>query len=270
MPEYSILFAPSEGKKPGGNPFAPDMFDYRSSNTFNFYHALEGARRHLIDTLHRVINQGTEMGPILGVKGVALEKAISANLEIYHAPLMAALDRYGPGVMYKATNFSGLPTGAQRRLLEHGIIFSGLFGLLRPDDLIPRYKLKIDASIPGIGKVSQFWRPHISKILNNQLTGTFVWNLLPKAHQEAWEDQHVYREMILVRFFEEKKGERVPVTHNVKTLRGQLINYIVREVGSDLTMFEEWRHPSGYKEEESERTYYEATKTRTLTFVKKT
>ena len=48
---------------------------------------------------------------------------------------MSALDRFSPGIMYEAMNFQALPTGAQRRLLENGIIFSGLFGLLRPDDL---------------------------------------------------------------------------------------------------------------------------------------
>ena len=29
---FSILLPSAEGKQPGGNPLAPDMFDYRASN----------------------------------------------------------------------------------------------------------------------------------------------------------------------------------------------------------------------------------------------
>ena len=78
-----------------------------------------------------------------------LQEAVDATGEIYRSPLMAAIDRYNPGVMYAAMQFPELPTGAQRRLLENGVIFSGLFGLLRPDDLIPNYRLKMDASVEG-------------------------------------------------------------------------------------------------------------------------
>ena len=31
MPNFTILLPPAEGKQDGGNPFAPDMFDYRTS-----------------------------------------------------------------------------------------------------------------------------------------------------------------------------------------------------------------------------------------------
>ena len=37
-----------EVKKAGGNPFAPDMFDYRTSNTFNYFSELNRDRRGLI------------------------------------------------------------------------------------------------------------------------------------------------------------------------------------------------------------------------------
>ena len=58
MPKFSILLPPAEGKQEGGNPFAPDMFDYRTSNTFNYFHQLKPERRKLIDHLHSVIKSG--------------------------------------------------------------------------------------------------------------------------------------------------------------------------------------------------------------------
>lgn len=246
MPSFSILLPPSEGKQPGGNPFAPDMFDYRTSNTFNYFNELNPERRALIDAVQQTIAGGEGLEEIFGVKGEALADAMAVNQEVYNAPLMSALDRYSPGVMYKSMDFAGLPTGAQRRLLENGIIFSGLFGILRPDDLIPNYRLRMDAALPVIGKVSQFWKPVLSPALNRALEGNFVWNLLPGVHEDAWEDDHTYAKMIKVKFFTERDGERQPVTHGVKPLRGQLVNFIVRESLETLGPLQEWRHPEGF------------------------
>lgn len=269
MPNFSILLPPAEGKQPGGNPFAPDMFDYRTSNTFNYFHDLNTERRKLIGVLQETIRSGdVEMGKLLNLQGEALDQAVAVNQEIYNAPLMSALDRYSPGVMYKAMDFTGLPTGAQRRLLENGIIFSGLFGLLRPDDLIPNYRLRMDASLPGIGRVSRYWREHMSALLNRTLKGQFVWNLLPSMHQEAWSDEHPYDAMVTVRFEKEDKGTRHAVSHGTKPLRGQLVNFIVRETLEEVEPLREWTHPAGYLFDEEAYAYDETTKIHQIVFVK--
>lgn len=228
MPGFSILLPPAEGKVPGGNPFAPRMFD-RGSSTFNYFSGFNPERRTLIAALHQTIEQGDGLAELFGVKHEYLEAAIEANRSVMDSPVMSALDRYSVGVMYKAMDFNNLPTGAQRRLLEHGVIFSGLFGLLRPDDLIPNYRLRMDATLQGVGKVAAYWREVLSPELNTLVKGRFVWNLLPKIHQDAWADAQTYAGMAQVRFFTVKDGERKPVTHGVKPLRGALINYIVRE-----------------------------------------
>ncbi len=269
MPNFSILLPPAEGKVTGGNPFAPDMFDYRSSNTFNYFHDLNPERRRLIDALLAFMEQQDDdaLSAFFGVKGDVLAEAVEANRSLYQAPLMSALDRYSPGVMFKAMDFGRLPTGAQRRLLENGIIFSGLFGLLRPDDLIPNYRLKMDANLPGIGRVGTYWREHLSTLLNQTLEGRFVWNLLPGVHQDAWDDTHTYEAMVTLRFFKMVDGERKPVTHGVKPLRGQLVNFIVRETLEDLELFQEWTHPAGYRLDPEASSFDEATRTHHLVMV---
>ncbi len=55
MPNFAILLPPAEGKKTGGNPFAPDMFDYRSSDTFNYFNDLNPERRTLIDAVQQAL-----------------------------------------------------------------------------------------------------------------------------------------------------------------------------------------------------------------------
>lgn len=246
---FSILLPSAEGKEPGGNPLAPDMFDYRSSNTFNYFSDLNPERRALIDALQAQIREGDEgeLEKLFGVKGDALQEAVDANLNVYGSPLMAAVDRYSPGVMYASMDFAGLPTGSQRRLLENGVIFSGLFGLLRPDDLIPNYRLKMDATVAGVGKASTYWRPALSDQLNKLLAGQAVWNLLPGTHEAAWDDAGTYGRMIRVKFYREDDGERKAVSHGVKELRGALVAFIVNETADSVDALEDWEAPGGYE-----------------------
>ncbi|WP_263819351.1 YaaA family protein [Salinibacter sp.] len=266
MPDLTVLLSPADQKQPGGNPFAPDMFDYRTSGTFNYFDDLNPDRRELIDTLQAVVDEeGDEaLGEVFGVEGYELEEAIRVNDEIYDAPLMSALDRFSPGVMYAAMDFANLPTGAQRRLLENGVILSGLFGLLRPDDLIPNYQLGMEASLPDVGPVADYWRPIISPMLNESLEDRWVWDLLPEVHRDAWTDEHTYTARVEVQFERVEDGERVPITgEDLEVQRGQFVNFIVQETAEEMEDLREW------SEEESDEltfdedasTYDEDTKT---------
>lgn len=266
MPNLAILLAPAEGKQPGGNPFAPDMFDYRTSGTFNYFEDLNPERRRLIDALQTVIDEDEEaLEEVFDLEGYELEEAVRVDSEIYDAPLMSALDRYSPGTMYAAMDFANLPTGAQRRLLENGIIFSGLFGLLRPDDLIPNYRLSMNAELPGVGPVSEYWHERMSPLLNKALGDRFVWDLLPAVNRSAWDDEHAYEARVRVKFLDD--GEPVDdETHDI--MRGHLVNFIVRETAEDLEELLEWESDEGYRYEEDESTFDEATKTWTITIHK--
>lgn len=246
---FSILLPSAEGKQAGGNPLAPDMFDYRASNTFNYFSDLNPERRALIRAVQAHVEAADDAGreALFGVKGDALAAAVDATANVFGSPLMAAIDRYGPGVMYRAMEFTSLPTGAQRRLLENGVILSGMFGLLRPDDLVPDYKLSMGARVDGIGKVSAYWRPLLSPALNALLDGQAVWNLLPSSHEEAWDDTGSSARMIRVKFVREVDGERKPVTHGVKELRGALVGYIVTETADHVDALDFWEAPDGYE-----------------------
>jgi hypothetical protein len=271
MPNLTVFLAPASQKQPGGNPFAPDMFDYRTSGTFNYYDSLNPERRKLIDTLHQLIDDADEeqLAEVFGLEGPMLEEAIEIDDEIYDAPLMSALDRYSPGIMYAAMDFANLPTGAQRRLLENGVIFSGMFGLLRPDDLIPDYRLGMDVEIPGLGPVTEYWRERISAILNENMKGRWIWDLLPDLHRSAWDDEHAYEARAEVQFVYNEDGDHVPIEEEeVDIQRGQFVNYVVRETAEDLEDLREWDdHPDDFVFDEDASSYDSDTKTWTLVMV---
>ncbi|TDI73741.1 MAG: peroxide stress protein YaaA, partial [Bacteroidetes bacterium] len=67
MPNFSILLPSSDKQISGGNPLAPDMFDYRTSNTFNYFSDLNQDRRALIAALHGALeNTDVDKEALLG------------------------------------------------------------------------------------------------------------------------------------------------------------------------------------------------------------
>jgi hypothetical protein len=183
---------------------------------------------------------------------------------------MSALDRYSPGVMYAAMDFANLPTGAQRRLLENGVILSGLFGLLRPDDLIPNYQLGMDAALPDLGPVADYWRPVVSPILTDSLEGRWVWDLLPEVHRNAWTDEHTYEARVEVTFERENDGDREAITgEDLEVQRGQFVNFIVQETAEEMDDLREWTEEESDELafDEDASTYDEETKTWSIVMV---
>ena len=116
--------------------------------------------------------------------------------------------------------------------------------------------------------MAAFWKPRLSPLLNQTLEGRFVWDLLPGAHRDAWDDAHTYAQRVQIKFYDETSGERKAVSHNVKPLRGQLVNFIVRETLEDLGPLLEWQHPAGYRYDEAASTFDDATRSGVLAFVK--
>ncbi len=245
MVKFSILLPPSDLQNKHGNRFAPDVFDYREKTTFNFYHQLISERRALIDTIHRAIEVDGEdtVAEVLGSPG-----AVRVMKNVYSAELMAARKRYEAGPFYSALDFQGLPTGAQRRFLENSIIISGLFGVLRPDDLAPEYVLPINASIPGFGRVSDYWRPVISPLLNDAIRGSFVWDMLAEEQRSAWDDGRTYRERAQVKFYDRQGAE----SNDTLLLRGKLVHHLVQQNTDGLESIKSWndKDSQGYRFDE--------------------
>ncbi len=233
MAKFSLLLPPSTLQTRDGLRFAPDVFDYRESTTFNFFHLLIGERRTLIDAVHRAIEVDGEevMAEVLGGN-----EALQAMKNVYLAELIAARRRYAAGEFYGAVDFQALPTGAQRRFLENGVIISGLFGVLRPDDLIPPYGLPIDAHVPGFGSVADYWRPLITPLINDAIKGKFVWDVLPDTHHRAWEDHQTYHSKARIRFVDRAGQE----PEDVIRLQGKLLHHLVQQNSIGIPAVVSW------------------------------
>lgn len=205
-----ILIPPSEGKAPGGRrpPWAPGT----------------GTLPDLDPARLRVL---TALGD-----GVAAE------------PTLPAMQRY-TGVLYRELDWASLPADARRRARSDLLTFSGLWGAVGPTDPIPHYRLKMAASLPGLGKLSTWWRPQLTAALTPRLRRRTVWDLLPIEHSAAWTPAAVpYRRRITVRFVDEHD---TTVSHWNKLLKGALVRRLLTEPASDPLDLASWEHPLGYR-----------------------
>ena len=212
---------------------------------------LDEPRRTVLDALVATMDQPADaLGRLLGVKGDALAAATAANQSVLTSGTRRAIDRY-TGVLYGALDHASLPTAAKRRLGAQVLIASGAFGLVAPGDPIPDYKLKMGAALPGLGKLSTWWRPHIDAALGPLIARRTVWNLLPNEHAAAWSGADARTREISVRFLDEveRDGQRslVMVSHWNKLLKGALVRHVLINQLSDPAGLGDFDHPQGYR-----------------------
>lgn len=87
---------------------------------------------------------------------------------IESGPTMPALDRFD-GVLYEGLAAPTLGSAARDFARDHLVVASALFGLVRPDDPIPAYRLSPDSRLPIASRAATslkaLWREPISAVL---------------------------------------------------------------------------------------------------------
>lgn len=209
MTNFIILIPPSEGKEHGGSGKPLTKPSMAASAMITKLQQFKGDHNKL-----------------LGVKGTALEQAITANQNILSGPTMPAISRY-TGVVFKALDYPGLSKVGQKYCHAHIRIVSGLFGLLKPQDLIPDYKLKIEKL-----DAQKYWKPLIRK----QLKGHYIIDLLPQAHAKAVD----YAGGIRIDFKIIKSGRTKPAGHNGKHIKGRFVRWLCENNIADPKHFKKF------------------------------
>lgn len=235
-PALAILLPPSEGKAPGGR--APSW----SPGSGAFGRRLGPSRCAVLEEL--VATDGGD-ARLLGVSGSLLQRARSANLALIGAPTLAAHERY-TGVVWDHLDVPTLSTRARSRAGGSVVVFSGLLGLVALEDRIPDYKLKMGASLPGLGKLSTWWKPTLSKVLDSWLSeGTprrrIVIDLLPQEHRAAWLPAGTLGSRHVTVNFVNDSGRTIG--HDAKAAKGLLVRHLLESTDPPLQALDSWRHP---------------------------
>jgi cytoplasmic iron level regulating protein YaaA (DUF328/UPF0246 family) len=208
-----ILLPPSEGKSAPAEGGPVDL------TALAYPEQLGERRERLLAALERLatLSRGRAVG-MLGVsKGQAGEVDVDAQLRV--APAAPAAEVY-TGVLYERLGLAELPVAARRRVL----ITSALWGVVRPDDRIPYYRLSAKARLTRVGSLASFWRPALAAAIPDEPGGLIV-DMRSGAYAAAWKPKHAT--LLAVRAFSEVGGERKVVSHMAKAVRGDVARVLL-------------------------------------------
>jgi uncharacterized protein len=140
--------------------------------------------------------------------------------QLCEAPAAPAAEVY-TGVLFKRLELPKLPAKARRRVL----IASALWGVVRPDDRIPHYKLPPKQKLDGIGPLARYWRPALAEALPDK-SGELILDMRSGAYSTMWKPKQAT--LLAVRAFTESAGERKAVSHMAKAVRGDVARALLQ------------------------------------------
>ena len=136
-----ILLPPSEGKTAPRRGKALDLGSLSSPS-------LTTTRTTLLESLVRLCGDDPDKAAAVLGLGPAQRDLVQRNADLEDAPTARA-DAIYTGVLYDALGFDTLSPAARRRATARVAITSSLFGIVRPGDRIPAYRLSGDATLPA-------------------------------------------------------------------------------------------------------------------------
>lgn len=198
-----ILLPPSEGKTA---PAAGAPVDVGSLA----FPELNPQRERVLTALVKV-STSRQRGRSLKALGLSAGQAgeLDRNAALREAPAAPAAEVY-TGVLYERLRLPELPASAREQVL----IASALWGVVRPDDRIPAYRLSIAARLPRLSGLASCWRAPLRRALPDE---GLVVDLRSGGYAAAWTPTAAT--VVSVRAF---TPEGKVVTHFVKAVRGDV------------------------------------------------
>ena len=138
------------------------------------------------------------------------------------APAAKAIDVYS-GVLYQALDWGSLSATAKVRGDKSLLIVSAIFGVLRPNDVIPNYKAKIKSSD---------WKVALKPVLDG-LEADLIIDCRSSTYAGVW--QSPPGRTVAVRVFKKVKGKISVITHLSKKYRGELTRELLKSGKSPKT-----------------------------------
>lgn len=133
---------------------------------------------------------------------------------------------------------------------EHLRILSGLYGLLRPMDLIRPYRLEMGTKLrTGRRKnLYEFWGSKITEMINEDLAATngdVVLNLASQEYFKSVKNDKLAGRLVTVHFKENRNGDLKVISFNAKKARGAMAGLVIKHRMLDPDALKELT-PEGY------------------------
>ena len=215
-----ILLPPSEGKTAPrrGTPMDPASLSFP---------ALHDARAEVLDALVSLCTSDRAVAAATLGLGTTQADEVDRNALLRSAPAARA-DRVYSGVLYEALDLPSLDGAAKRRATQWVAIASGLFGLVRPADRIPAYRLSGDAVLPGLGTVAGVWREALGPEVTDLVGDGLLVDLRSGMYAAFWRPAGLAR-VATVRVLHEVAGRRQVVSHFNKATKGRIVRALLQD-----------------------------------------
>lgn len=217
-----MLLPPSEGKAVPTRGAALDL----GSLSFP---TLGAARERVLDALVEHCATNPERAAATLGLGRTQADLVALDAALRTAPTARA-ERIYTGVLYDALGLGTLSAPARRRAGRRLVVTSALFGLVRPADRIPAYRLSGDVSLPGLGPVAGVWREQLSDPLLDALGQGLLLDLRSTTYAAFWRPgRELAPRVATVRVLHEFGGRRTVVSHFNKATKGRLVRDLLED-----------------------------------------
>jgi cytoplasmic iron level regulating protein YaaA (DUF328/UPF0246 family) len=218
-----ILLPPSEGKTPPRRGKPLDLWSL----------AFLDLTPHRAEVLAALTALCTSEPADVAAKVLGLGSTQIADVErdarLAQAPTARA-DTVYSGVLYEALDLPTLGGPARRRATSWLAVTSGLFGLLRPSDRVPAYRLSGDVSLPGLGTVSTYWGKRLDATVREAAGRGLVVDLRSSTYTPFWRPgPDLAHKVVTMRVLHEVDGQRKVVSHFNKATKGRIVRALLED-----------------------------------------
>ncbi len=134
------------------------------------------------------------------------------------------------GDVYEGLNAESLSDKQMDYAQEHIRILSGLYGILKPLDLIQPYRLEMGTKLKfeRYDDLYQFWKDRLTKAMNTELTqnGGVLVNLASQEYFKALDSSKLKGEIITPEFKDNKDGKYKIISFYAKKARGMMCRFM--------------------------------------------
>jgi cytoplasmic iron level regulating protein YaaA (DUF328/UPF0246 family) len=220
-----ILLPPSEGKT---RPETGAVLDVESLA----FPSLNPVREQLLRTLVKLCSGSPgRAAEVLGL-GPTQSEAIATNAVLTEEPTGRA-DAIYTGVLFSALDLPSLDAAARDRADASIAVASALFGLVRPGDRIPAYRLSGTVTLPRLGTVSGRWRTPLPKVMREETDDGLLVDLRSGTYTALGKPPaELADRTATMRVLHEHQGRRKVVSHFNKATKGRIVRGLM-ESGTD-------------------------------------
>lgn len=215
-----ILLPPSEGKTGGGDG---EPVDLAALSWPDLARARERVATALCTICRRTPKKAREL---LGLSE-ALDSDRAANAELLESPTMPAGRRY-QGVLHDALGYPTLPAAARRRADASLVVFSGLWGAVRPTDRLPAYRIGINTKLPKIGPLPAYWREPLAAALDDAIASMGAIDLRSSGYTQMYRPTPDAAGALVPVSITDATGAKSASSYQSKVAKGRLVRELLR------------------------------------------